>query len=59
MGEPPVDVGAFQVIVANPVVLLYTALTLVGGPGTLKGVIPPGILDDPTFPTPFAITLGI
>jgi hypothetical protein len=54
-----VDVGAGQLIVAKPVALLNTTLTLEGGPGTFKGVIPPGILDDPELGPPFAITLGI
>jgi hypothetical protein len=54
-----VNPGAFQVIVANPFVLLYVTLTAVGDPGTVTGIIPPGIMDDPAFPMPFAITVGI
>ena len=52
--DPPVDDGAVQVTVAC--VLLAVAVTLVGAPGTVAGVVALEVLDDVALPTVLAAT---
>ena len=54
IADPPVEDGALQVTVAC--VLLAVAVTFVGAPGTVAGVIALEVLEDMAVPTVLVAT---